>query len=107
MSLGTLYANQRIRSYAPKALVNYLKLDVKVEEPGAGYEKLFVLNKVPTFVGPKGFKLHEVIAVCFYCKYKFSNLGKAIIELWMMKEFFLNSYPCLNNHVEKITSDKM
>ncbi|KAL6453058.1 CAM1 Elongation factor 1-gamma 1 [Candida maltosa Xu316] len=66
MSQGTLYATQQIRSLAPKALVKHFKLDVKVTDKDDVYHKNFPLNKIPAFVGPKGFKLHEVIAISLY-----------------------------------------
>ncbi|EER33444.1 elongation factor 1-gamma 1 [Candida tropicalis MYA-3404] len=71
MSQGTLFATQQIRSLAPKALIKHFNLDVKVSDKDAVYEKNFPLNKIPAFVGPKGFKLTEVIAISLYCMYLF------------------------------------
>lgn len=67
MSQGTLFANDRIRALIPKALVNEFKLDVKVvDASGKAFEQAFPLGKVPAFIGPKGVKLTEVIAVSLY-----------------------------------------
>lgn len=70
MSHGTLYANFRIRTLLPAALVEHYKLDVKVAEPPANYKEKFPLGKVPAFVGEKGFKLTETIAINIYRKYR-------------------------------------
>ncbi|EMG46043.1 Translation elongation factor 1-gamma, putative, partial [Candida maltosa Xu316] len=83
MSQGTLYATQQIRSLAPKALVKHFKLDVKVTDKDDVYHKNFPLNKIPAFVGPKGFKLHEVIAISLYINLadpKSKLLGKNAAE---------------------------
>lgn len=69
MSLGTLYANFRARSLTPKAIVKYYNLDVAVVEPNEDYKKNFRLGKVPAFIGPKGYKLIEIIAISLYCMY--------------------------------------
>ncbi|CCG25611.1 Cam1 translation elongation factor eEF1 gamma [Candida orthopsilosis Co 90-125] len=66
MSLGTLYATQQIRSLPAKALAKYFNLDIKISDKDAAYEKNFPLNKIPAFIGPKGFTLTEVIAICLY-----------------------------------------
>lgn len=66
MSQGTLYADQKIRGVIPKAIIKAYNLDVKVAEPDAAFEKTFPLKKIPAFVGPKGLKLTEVIAVSLY-----------------------------------------
>ncbi|KAF3993070.1 hypothetical protein FT663_00894 [Candidozyma haemuli var. vulneris] len=66
MSQGTLYADQKIRGAVPKAIIKAYNLDVKVAELDATFEKLFPLKKVPAFVGPKGLKLTEIIAVSLY-----------------------------------------
>ncbi|CCE79205.1 Piso0_001255 [Millerozyma farinosa CBS 7064] len=67
MSLGTLFVTQHARSAAPRALAKHFNLDVKLsdwEDPA--YKANFPLAKVPAFLGPKGFKLHEIIAVTLY-----------------------------------------
>lgn len=69
MSQGTLYANERVRGVVPKAIIKAFKLDVTVAEPDATYQKYFPLGKVPAFVGPKGLKLIEVIAISIYRMY--------------------------------------
>ena len=69
MSQGTLYVNQRIRGWLPKAIVKHLSLDVNVvntEESLEQFSKDFPLKKIPGFAGPNGFKLTEVIAILFY-----------------------------------------
>mmetsp|Transcript_1098 Transcript_1098/g.1106 ORF Transcript_1098/g.1106 Transcript_1098/m.1106 type:complete len:409 (-) Transcript_1098:76-1302(-) len=67
MSSGTLYGAQQIRTVPPKALIKHFNLDVKVVETlDKAYEKDFPLAKIPCFVGPKGFKLQEVIAISIY-----------------------------------------
>ncbi|CCD25120.1 translation elongation factor EF1B gamma NDAI_0E03030 [Naumovozyma dairenensis CBS 421] len=69
MSQGTLYANFRIRTVVPRALVKTFNLDVKLVEPEKAQEQFardFPLKKVPAFVGPKGFKLTESMAINFY-----------------------------------------
>lgn len=71
MSQGTLYANTRIRAVIPTALVKHFNLDVKIVDPAqcSEFANIFPLGKVPTFVGPKGVKLTEVIAISVYCMY--------------------------------------
>merc|ERR1712080_448035 len=66
MSQGTLYANHRIRTVLPAALVQHYKLDVNVVEPPSNYAEKFPLGKVPAFAGEKGFKLTETIAITLY-----------------------------------------
>ena len=69
MSQATLYANFRIRTLVPRALVNFLKLDVAVVEPEKAqkqFAKDFPLKKLPAFVNNKGWKLTEVMAVMNY-----------------------------------------
>lgn len=69
MSQGTLFADGRIRGLTPKALIKHFNLDIEVADPsGKAYERNFPLKKVPAYVGPKGFKLHEVMAISLYCK---------------------------------------
>lgn len=66
MSQGTLYADEKIRGVLPKAIIKAYNLDVKVAAPDAAFEKTFPLKKIPAFVGPKGLKLTEIIAVSLY-----------------------------------------
>lgn len=72
MSQGTLYANEKIRTVLAKAVVKHLNLDVKIVDPAndqATYDKYFPTGKYPAFVGPKGLKLTEVLAIVLYCMY--------------------------------------
>lgn len=70
MSLGTLFGNGQTRAILPEGIVRAFNLDVKVL-PGGSPEHVanFPLKKVPAFVGPHGFKIHEAIAVIYYRKY--------------------------------------
>ncbi|AAS54234.2 AGL257Wp [Eremothecium gossypii ATCC 10895] len=65
---ATLYANHRIRTLVPRALVRHLGLDVALRDPDADprWARLFPLKKVPCFVGPRGERLTEVIAIMVY-----------------------------------------
>lgn len=71
MSQGTLFANSRTRGVIPTALVKHFKLDVDIVDAFSSdvYKRNFPLGKVPGFIGPKGVKLTEVIAVSIYCMY--------------------------------------
>lgn len=97
MSLGTLFSTEQIRSLPPKALIKHFNLDVKLEKEDESYKKHFPLGKIPGFIGPKGFKLHEVIAISIYCMY-LPIILHAIEQLFTWWEIFsyLYSYPCLN-----------
>lgn len=76
MSLGTLYTNSKIRGLPAKAIIVHYGLDVKVvETEDAKHKKVFPLQKYPAFIGPKGFKLTESIAITIYCMYSNSNLA--------------------------------
>ncbi|KAH3679404.1 hypothetical protein WICMUC_001024 [Wickerhamomyces mucosus] len=67
MSLGTLYAGAHSRSILPAGLVREFNLDIKVSaETDEAYNRAFPLQKWPTFIGPKGFKLSESLAVNLY-----------------------------------------
>lgn len=72
MSQGKVYADNRIRSVAVAAIVKHFNLDVEVVTPAddkANFDKYFPTGKVPAFVGPKGLKLNEAIAVSIYCMF--------------------------------------
>lgn len=72
MSQGTLYANEKIRCVLAEAVVKHLNLDVKIVNPAddkATFEKYFPTGKYPAFIGPKGLKLTEVLAIVLYCMY--------------------------------------
>lgn len=100
MSQGTLFVTPQIRCLPLKALVKHFNLDIVLsnkEDPV--YQKYFPLNKVPAYVGPKGFKLHEVIAIALYCMLLTFELHD--------ERFFslLNSYPCLNKLCREFQSE--
>ena len=70
MSLGTLFTTEQIRGLPCKALVNHFKLDVTVaDKSDKRYVDNFPLGKIPAFIGTKGFKLTEAIAIVIYRKY--------------------------------------
>lgn len=72
MSQGTLYTTSQVRGVSPKALIKHFKLDIAVEDKeAAAYKANFPLNKIPAFIGPKGFKLTEAIAINVYRMYLF------------------------------------
>ncbi|CAI4045163.1 hypothetical protein N7582_003453 [Saccharomyces uvarum] len=68
MSQGTLYINKSPRNFASKALISHFKLDVKIVdlEQASEFASLFPLKQAPAFLGPKGFKLTEAIAIQYY-----------------------------------------
>lgn len=67
MSQGTLFGSTETRSILPVGLVKAFKLDIALEKREAPAQKAaFPNTKVPAFIGPKGFKLQESIAVLFY-----------------------------------------
>ncbi|QLQ81885.1 hypothetical protein HG537_0G01390 [Torulaspora globosa] len=68
---SVLYSNFRIRSWVPRALVKYLGLNVEIvdpysEEAAEEFAKQFPLKKLPAFLGPRGFKLTEQMAINHY-----------------------------------------
>lgn len=70
MSQGTLFTTQLVRGLTPRALIKYFKLDVEIKDnEAAEFKDNFPLKKVPAFIGPKGLKLHETIAITYYCTY--------------------------------------
>lgn len=84
MSQGTLYVTDQARAFAPKALVKYFNLDIAIENKEApAYKAAFPLNKIPAFIGPKGFKLTEIIAVSVYRMYLFVTLLFSTGILWL------------------------
>ena len=69
MSQGTLYVMEASpRSSILVDLVKNFKLDIEVstETKSDAFLKKFPLGKTPAFVGPKGFKLTESIAIAIY-----------------------------------------
>ncbi|KAL6940853.1 hypothetical protein ACO0QE_004771 [Hanseniaspora vineae] len=69
MSQGTLYTFPSPRSTILEALIKAYKIDVtvKVGAESKEFATYFPLKKAPAFVGPKGFKLTECIAIAYYC----------------------------------------
>lgn len=67
---GTLYVQECTRVRLPRALIEYYGLDIKIAEADATYKKNFPLAKFPAYIGEKGFKLTETIAISIYCMYK-------------------------------------
>ncbi|EMG46484.1 Translation elongation factor, putative, partial [Candida maltosa Xu316] len=69
MSQGTLYVMEvSPRSAILVDLVKYFKLDVEIstETKSDAFLKKFPLGKTPAFVGAKGYKLTETIAIAVY-----------------------------------------
>ncbi|CCE62324.1 hypothetical protein TPHA_0C01680 [Tetrapisispora phaffii CBS 4417] len=69
MSLGTLFSDAKIRGLVPRALVKFLKLDIKIVDPAtvsAQFAQQFPLKKLPAFVDNTGVRLSEQLAVDFY-----------------------------------------
>lgn len=101
MSQGTLFADAKARVFSAEALIKHFKLDVDVSDRSAkAYKDNFPLNKVPTFLGPKGFKLSEAIAVNIYRMYLMllrSNDERKFSKLY--------SYPCLNTLCREFHSE--
>ena len=68
MSQGTLYTSATTRSAPVTALVKKFNLDITFVDHStvADFEKKFPLGQIPAFVGPKGFKITEEIALLYY-----------------------------------------
>ena len=69
MSIGAVVLGPRTRPLPVQWLINHYKLDVTVYDSYEGhpeFEKAFPLKKVPVFIGPKGLKLREALAICQY-----------------------------------------
>lgn len=99
MSQGTLYSDNRTRCLTPVTLVKYFGLDVVISDKDAKYTRDFPLNKTPTFVGAKGFKLTEAIAISLYRMLSFPIRD---MHLHMMS-FHNQNYtviPVLTNYVD-------
>lgn len=69
MSQGTLFAGQSIRGFLARGLIKHYNLDIEVTDKNDAYNANFPLNKIPAFIGPKGYKLTEVIAIVLYSEY--------------------------------------
>lgn len=118
MAQNTLYVlPPSPRSVLILALAKYLKIDVDVvditKSKDEKFTKAFPLGKAPAFIGENGFKLHEVIAIAYYCMsikiffssevgYHMLSSSPPMMKLYvfsaliMMRTFQLYSYPCLN-----------
>ena len=89
MSQGALYANARVRTMVPRALIRHLKLDIDILDPAQEEERFardFPWKKVPAFAG-KNFKLTEAMAINYYLinlssdeKFKQQMLGATLEE---------------------------
>ncbi|KAK6204720.1 translation elongation factor eEF1 gamma [Scheffersomyces amazonensis] len=67
MSQGTLFGQKQIRTVPLRALIKHFNLDIDfVTNEDPAFKKSFPIGKIPGFIGPKGFKLHEVIAISIY-----------------------------------------
>lgn len=74
MSQGLLYGDlkyedRRIRTIIAGAIIKHFGLDVKIVNPDEDQDRFrnfFPTGKLPAFIGPGGYKLTEVIAVCIY-----------------------------------------
>lgn len=65
--MSTVYLGSSSRGFLIKGLIQHYGLDIKVAaEKDDLYQKSFPLGKVPALVGPKGYKLIEVIAILYY-----------------------------------------
>lgn len=114
MSQGTLYTGSFARGFLAKGLVQHLGLDVAVVDKStdAAFASKFPLGKIPAFVGPKGFKLTESIAVYSYrmfiyvCPGGYRTLLRVLFA--MMRKFYLNHtvIPVLINHVDEYNLKK-
>ncbi|EGW32060.1 uncharacterized protein SPAPADRAFT_61149 [Spathaspora passalidarum NRRL Y-27907] len=68
MSQGTLYVMEMSpRSYVNANIVKHFGLDVAIKtEKDEAFNRAFPLGKLPAFIGPKGYKLHECLAISNY-----------------------------------------
>ncbi|KAK6200038.1 uncharacterized protein RJT21DRAFT_140297 [Scheffersomyces amazonensis] len=69
MSLGTLYVLPGSpRSFIIMDLIKYFKIDIEIKDDleCPAFQAKFPSHKTPAFVGPKGFKLHETLAILNY-----------------------------------------
>ncbi|KAH3666770.1 hypothetical protein OGAPHI_003219 [Ogataea philodendri] len=68
MSQGTLFLNLASpRSSLFKDLAEYLNLDIKISDnKDPVFIKNFPLKRVPTFIGPDNYILHEAVAILIY-----------------------------------------
>lgn len=69
MTVEKLYANNNARGMLPRALIEWLKIDIEPVNPSEKYEEFkshFPLGKNPAFLGSDGFELTEVMAILYY-----------------------------------------
>lgn len=99
MSQGTLYSDNRTRCLAPISVVKYFGLDVSISEKDAKYTRDFPLNKTPTFIGAKGFKLTEAIAITLYRMLLFS-IGDTHLHMMSFHNQNYTVIPVLTNYVD-------
>lgn len=69
MQKDRLFVNDKVRCIIVKALAKHFKLDIDVVEPTDEYKNDFPLELVPGYKSLNGFKLNEVLAISFHCKY--------------------------------------
>lgn len=104
MSQGTLYGDVQTRSILPVGLVKAFKLDITLSSrDNDAFKAAFPSGKVPAFVGPKGYKLQEAIAVLYYCMYLISFFFYPSIYFYYNDEknySFKTVIPVLRDHVE-------
>lgn len=92
MAIGTLFGNEQTRSILPVGLVKAFGLDIDVADAKTdAHLAAFSNGLVPAFVGEKGFKISESIAILYYRMF-YMRLHD--------EKFNLNSYPCLKPRVE-------
>ena len=72
---GTLYVSDVTRVKVPSGLVKYYNLDIKISQADAAFKKNFPQAQYPSYLGEKGFKLTETIAVSVYCMYSLLIYG--------------------------------
>lgn len=101
---GTLYVKECTRAKVPSGIIKAYDLDVKIASADETFKKQFPLAKFPSYLGEKGFKLTETVAISIYCMYFIFSAFPAYPEfccgllysfIRMRNLFNLYSYPCL------------
>mgnify|MGYP003366637923 CR=1 FL=1 len=70
MAIGTLFGNGQTRAILPTGLVKAFGLDIEfADSKSEAHLAAFPEGLVPAFVGEKGFKISESIAVLYYCMF--------------------------------------
>lgn len=83
MSQGTLYGSTFSRGFLSQGLIQHFKLDItSATEADAAYKNAFPLAKYPAFIGPKGFKLSESLAIDLYRKWITLSCIDVLFDLW-------------------------